>query len=155
MYRLYKSEYNPNSLSGTVGGGIGSATLSGYMGELFYHVSAPPSGTNDTFYQYRKVFIKNDYSRSSTYTRVWIDAIEHGEQIAIAKSASLTDSITSPTGTPIGVSGWVSPSNFAEGLSLGTIPSNTYTGIWIRQGLSGITSPDPYATFRLYVGGVI
>lgn len=155
MYKLYKPEYNPNALTGTVGGNIGSQILSGYVGELFYHVSSPPSGVNDTVYQYRKVFIKNNYSKSSTFTRVWIDSIEHEEQISIATSSSLSDTASSPTGTPAGVSNWVSPSSFAEGLNLGTIPSNTYTGIWIRQSLSGISNPDPYATFRLYVGGVI
>jgi len=155
MYKIYKPEYNPIALTGTVGGGIGSQTLSGYMDELFYHVSSPPSGTNETVYQYRKVFIKNDYTKSSTFTRIWIDSIEHEDQISIAKSVSLSDTSASPTGAPAGVTNWVSPSNFAEGLSLGTIASNSYTGIWIRQALSGITNPDPYATFRLYVGGVI
>jgi hypothetical protein len=155
MYKLYKPEYNPNSLTGTVGGNIGSQLLSGYLGELFYHISTPPSGVNETTYQYRKVFIRNTYSRSSTYTRVWIDAVEHEDQISVAKSSALSDTSSSPTGSPAGVSGWVSPSSFAEGLSLGTIPPNTYTGIWIRQALSGVSTPDPYATFRLYVGGVI
>lgn len=155
MFEIYHSEYNPRNLTGTVGGGIGSSQLSGYLGELFYHIEVPPSGTDTASNQYRKVFIKNTYPNSSAYTRVWIDAVEHQGQISIAKSSGLSDFSSTPTGTPVGVSGWTSPTNYAEGINLGTIYSNTYTGIWIKQTLSGICVEDAYATFRLVVGGVV
>jgi hypothetical protein len=155
MYKLYKSQYNPDNLTGQVGGNIGSATLSGYLGELFYTVSAPPSGVGTGVYQYRKVFIKNDYSTLSTFTRIWIDSAEHLEQITIAPSVSLSDTTSSPTISPVGVSGWISPTSFSQGLILGNIFPNGYTGFWIRQELSNIQSPDPYATFRLYAGGIV
>jgi hypothetical protein len=154
-YKLYKSEYNPSNLTGQVGGYISSQELSGYVNELFQSVTSPPSGIDTTAYQYRKVFIKNEYTSTSTNTRVWIDAVEHPEQISLARSTGLGDTHTSSTGESIGISGWSSPSNYAEGVSIGTLTSNASTGLWIRQALSGISSPDPYATFRIYVGGII
>lgn len=155
MFKFYKSEYNPPSLTGQVGGDISSEMLSGYIGELFYNVSVPPSGVNTTFYQYRKVFIKNEHAALSSNTRLWIDAIEHPSQISIALSLGLDDISSTATGQPVGVSGWVAPSNYAEGLSIGTLNSNAYTGVWVRQALSGISTPDPYASFRIYAGGIV
>jgi len=155
MFKLYKSEYNPSNLTGQVGGGIGNDLLSGYIGELFYHVAVPPSGIDITAYQYRKVFVYNGHDTSSTYTRVWIDSLEHTDQISIANSATLSDLSVSSTGAPTAASGWVLPTNYAEGTYLGTLAPNAYTGFWIRQSLSGINNPDPYATFRIYVGGIV
>lgn len=155
MYQIYHAEYNPNNLTGVVGGDIGTSLLSGYIGELFYEITSPPSGLDTTEYQYRKVFIRNTHTTTSYYTRVWIDAAEHIEQLSLATPTGLVDSSPTPTDQPTGVSGWTTPENYAEGLSLGTLTVNGYTGLWIRQSLSGITSPDPYATFRLYVGGII
>ena len=154
-FDIYKPEYNPSNLTGQVGGNIGSEVLSGYVNELFQYVVSPPSGINTTAYQYRKIFIKNTYDGTSTNTRVWIDAIEHEEQISMSISASLADTSSSSTGQPIGVSSWRSPSNYAEGVSIGTLTPSAYTGVWLRQALSGVSNPDPYATFRIYVGGII
>lgn len=154
-FQIYKSEYNPSDLTGQVGGNIGSEILSGYINELFQHVSSPPSGLATTSYQYRKVFVKNAYTSTSTNTRVWVDAIEHVDQISLAGSTGISDIGATSTGEPIGISGWVSPSNYAEGISIGTLTSNASTGVWIRQALSGVSTPDPYATFRIYVGGIV
>jgi len=154
-FEIYKPEYNPSNLTGQVGGNIGSEMLSGYVNELFQHVTSPPSGLDDTAHQYRKIFIKNGYTSTSTNTRVWVDAIEHVDQISLASSTGLTDTSDSSTGIPAGISGWTSPSNYAEGLSIGTLTANAYTGVWVRQALSGISTPDPYATFRIYVGGIV
>ncbi len=155
MFEVYKSQYNPTNLTGQVGGGIGTEMLSGYLGELFYHIATPPSGIDEIVYQYRKVFVKNTYAVQSTYTRVWIDSLEHTDQISVANSYTLNDTASTPTGQPTNVTGWSLPTDYAEGLPLGTLNPNTSTGFWIRQALSGIASPDPYATFRLYVGGVV
>lgn len=155
MFLIYKAQYNPSNLTGQVGGDISTYQLSGYIGELFYHITAPASGVDDVTYQYRKVFFKNSYNRTSTNTRVWVDAAEHLDQLSICASYSMTDTTTTPTGQPSGVTGWVTPLNYSQGIDLGTLATNAYTGIWIRQALSGITSPDPYATFRLYVGGLV
>tara|TARA_R110002074_G_scaffold402324_1_gene607046 strand:+ start:96379 stop:96852 length:474 start_codon:yes stop_codon:yes gene_type:complete len=154
-FQIYKPEYNPSDLTGQVGGNIGSEILSGYINELFQHISSPPSGLDTTSYQYRKVFIKNEHTSTSTNTRVWVDAIEHVDQISLAESTGVEDSSTSSTGEPVGISGWRSSSNYAEGVSLGTLTSNAYSGVWIRQALSGVSTPDPYATFRIYVGGIV
>lgn len=153
-FKIYKSEYNPSNLTGQVGGDISSSTLSGYIDELFYNISTNPEGI-DTTYQYRKVFIKNEYATQSTNTRIWIDALEHDDQISLCVATGLTDTSTSPTGEPLGVTSWSLPRNYAEGIDLGSIGPSTYSGVWIRQSLSGVTSPDPYATFRIYVGGIV
>lgn len=155
MFLIYKSEYNPSNLTGMVGGNISSAELSGYLGELFYTVSAPPSGTTSTAYQYRKVFIKSTYESNATETKVWLDAVEHSEQISICLCSGLADYSSTPTGQPPSITGWTVPTTYANGLSLGTMAPNSYTGVWIRQSLSGIVNADPYATFRFYVGGII
>lgn len=155
MFKVYKPEYNPANLTGIVGGGISSYPVSGYLNELFYHIDAPASGIDTSTVQYRKVFVKNTYSSTSTYTRVWIEAIEHEDQIYIANCTGLVDSTLSPSTPPSGVSGWTAPSNYTEGLNLGTLNPNGYTGFWLQQYLSGISDPDPYATFRLRIGGII
>lgn len=155
MFLIYHSQYNPSNLTGAVGGDIGSTQLSGYLNELFYHVAVPPSGINTTSHQYRKVFIKNTYPNSSTNTRIWLDSVEHEQQISISRSASLSDTSTTPTGQPSTVTGWVTPYNYSEGLNLGAITTNAYTGFWIRQSLSGIYYEDPFATFRLNIGGLV
>lgn len=154
MFKIYKSLYNPSNLTGQVGGNISSSELSGYLGELFYHVSAPPSGLDDVFNQYRKVFFKNTYDRTATEVRVWIDAAEHLDQLSIANSTGLSDTLITATGTSE-LTGWRSPTTYTDGVILGTLPVNAYTGVWIRQSLSGISSPDPYSTFRIYVGGIV
>ena len=65
-------------------------------------------------------------------------------------------STTFPTGEPTGVNTWVSPADYNAGLVLGTLSGNGGTsGLWIRQTLSGINVGDPYASFRVYVGGLI
>jgi hypothetical protein len=154
MFVFYKPEYSPTTLSGQVGGNIGTTVLSGYLGEVFAYVDAPPSGIDPVF-QYRKLFIKNTYTSTIGYTRVWLDAVEHPEQITVANSLFYNDYTSGSTFAPTGVSGWISPSNFLSGLDLGTLRPNSTTGFWIRQTLSGIESADPYATLRLYVGGVL
>lgn len=153
-YGFYKPLSNPAGLTGTVGGNISSYQFSGQLAELFAHVSAPPSGL-DPVYQYRKIFIKNEFSSSSANTRVWLDAVDRPEQIAIALGTALADSTTSPTGQPASVTGWVSPYNYVNGISLGTLAVNGYTGIWVRQTLTGIVESDPYCTLRIYAGGAI
>lgn len=155
MFDIYKSEYNPSDFTGQVGGGIGTEVLSGYLNELFQHVTAPPSGLDDVAFQYRKIFIKNTHPTTSTNTRVWIDAIEHSEQITIDNASGLADTTYASTGEPIGVTGWKETSNYADALSIGTLSANASTGVWLRQTLSGIDNPDPYATFRIYVGGLV
>jgi hypothetical protein len=155
-FEVYKSEYNPSSLIGQVGGDIGTEVLSGYIDELFYTITATPEDTDITTYQYRKLYIKNEYSTPSTNTRVWIDALEHEDQISLSLSTGFTGTISNPTGEePVGATGWQLPTNYAEGIDIGTLPSNGYTGVWVRQSLSGISIPDPYATFRVYIGGLV
>lgn len=155
MFKVYKPENNPANLTGQVGGNISPYLVSGYLNEIFYHIDAPASGAPVTTVQYRKVFVKNTYSSTSTYTRVWIEAIEHEDQIYIANCTGLVDATTSPVTPPSGVSGWVAPSNYTEGLDLGTLNPNGHTGFWLQQYLSGISNPDPYATFRLRIGGIV
>lgn len=155
MFVFYKSQYNPEGLSGTVGGQISTTPLSGYIGEVLANVEAPPEETSVSSNQYRKIFVKNEYATSSEHTRLWLDAVEHPAQIYLAVDATTGGTISSPLTAPSGVSVWSAPSNYAEGIDLGTISRNGYKAIWIKQMLSGITEPDPYATFRLYVGGIV
>lgn len=154
MYNFYKPQYNPQNLTGVVGGAITSVAFSGYLNELFYHVAAPPSGASG-FFQYRKLYIKNEFLTSSTETRVWIDAIDHSEQVYISLSSGINDTISTPSIEPSGIIEWLTPTDYAEGLELGTLNINSYTGIWLKQTLSGIQEEDPFATFRLYVGGIV
>lgn len=151
MFKTYLPEYNPNNLTGQVGGTVSSLALSGYIDELFPYVSAPPTGSNEVFVQYRKVFIKNEYETDSSTTRVWIEGAEHLNQISVGIGGA-SDTISSATGIP-SVSIWATPTSYSNGLEIGTIAANTASGIWLRQTLSGIVNPDPYVTFRLYIGG--
>lgn len=151
-FLAYLPEYNPSNLTGTVGGSISATQFSGYVNELFYHVSTPPSGAESGFFQYRKLYLKNVSSSNFLDCRVWLDSVEHPEQIKIQLASGL-DTSSTPITAPNITGTWESPSNYSEGISLGNLTINNYTGIWIRQYLSGISEEDPYATFRLSCGG--
>jgi hypothetical protein len=155
MFKFYLPQFNPDNLTGQVGGVTSAVPVSGYLGELFVHVSAPPSGTQVGATQYRKVFLKNEFTAQSTITRIWLDAVEHLGQISVALEDSVGDTSTDPVTEPTNVTGWVSPTNYSEGLEIGTLAANNSTGLWIRQTLSGISIADPYATVRLYGGGLV
>lgn len=149
----YLPEYNPRNLTGTVGGAISSTQFSGYVNELFYHVSAAPSGSESGSYQYRKLYIKNTDSDIYYGTKVWLSSVEHVDQISLYLASGL-DTTTAATVAPSGLTGsWLSPSNYSDGIAMGDLRVGGYTGVWIRQYLSGISEEDPYATFRLRVGG--
>lgn len=154
MYGFYKPADNPAGLSGTVGGARSAYRLSGYLGELFAPVTAPPEGVSGAF-QYRKLYVRNEFSTTSTYTRVWIDQADHEDQISLAIENVYQSSSTSPLTAPTGLSVWHSPTNYVNGLEIGTLTANAATGIWLRQELSGVLEEDPFATFRVCVGGII
>lgn len=149
---LYISENNPEDLTGVVGGAITSTPLSGYVSELFYHVSAPPSGLDDPSYQYRKIFVKNEFGSHTSEVRLWLDAVEHSGQVHVTTG---TSSDTSYVDTEPTVDDWHYPSNYSNGIALGDLAMGSSQSVWIRQTLSGITTPDPYATFRIVVGGLV
>lgn len=149
--KLYHSEYNPSGLSGTVGGDISSNEYSGFWSEVISYTTAPPTGTTGLT-QYRKIYLKNETSANRTQIRVWLDAVEHPSQIKIAL-ASGTDSLSDPTGNLSGYT-WTAPANYINGLDIGSLGTGEYTGIWIQQTLSGISSGDNYAAFRLYIGAL-
>lgn len=154
MYTFYKPSNNPAGLSGSVGGSISSTQLNGQLGELFAHVEGPPEGVSGV-YQYRKVFVKNEYASISTYTKAWFDQADHIDQISMALELSGSETVSSPLVSPTGIGVWSTPTNYVDGLSLDTLSISQSTGLWIRQYLTGISEEDPFATCRLYVGGII
>lgn len=151
MYKLYIPEHNPNNVTGQVGGAISETLVSGYVDEVFPHVAAPPSGQTDPFIQYRKVFIKNEYESDSSNTRIWVEGAEHLDQIEVGLGTS-SDVIVNGTTAP-SVSLWRSPTSYSNGLEIGALSKNSSVGVWLKQSLSGVINPDPYVSFRLYVGG--
>lgn len=155
MFIFYKSQLNPSNVTGEVGGNISSYVLSGYLNELFPRVDAPPVESTGEYIQYRKIFIKNEYESSSTNTRIWLDAEQHRGQISIASISGASYSITNGLTEPTGISSWTNGRNYAEGLNLGTLSANSSTGVWIRQVLSNITEEDPFASVRIYIGGIV
>ena len=155
MYNFYKAEYNPNNLTGQVGGSSTTINLSGYLGELFPRVDAPPTESDRVYTQYRKIFIKNEYDSTSNNTRLWLDAEQHRGQIAIAVQTGVSYSITSGSVEPTGISSWANPQNYANGLEIGTLTANSITGVWVRQTLTSITEPDPFVSLRLHIGGIL
>jgi len=156
-FGLYHTSANPTGLSGSVGGAISSTGIVGTLGELFAYVDSPPSGTTDPVFQYRKVHIKNISANVITGIYTWLDGVEHTGQIDIGVERETDQSITAPTGSaqaPTNVT-FSDPYNFSGGTFIGTLTGSESTGIWIRQTLSGIHSPDPYATFILNFGGIV
>lgn len=155
MFKFFKSLHNPSNLTGSVGGEISTVELSGYLGELFAYVASPPEETTGAYYQYRKIFVKNEHEFSSTNTRLWLDAEQHPGQISISIQTGGSATMANATTEPSGISSWTNPTNYSEGIEIGTISPNAHTGIWLRQTLSNITEPDPYASLRLYIGGIV
>lgn len=152
MFEYYLPEHNPDNLTDQVGGEVSSVNLSGYLGEVFTHVVVPPEGA-DGVVQYRKVFIKNAHSFTSTQTRIWLDAVEHPDQISVALGTN-TDTIADATTEPSSVT-WSTPSNYSDGLTIGDMGPGDASGVWIRQTISGVSESDAYATFRLNIGGIV
>jgi hypothetical protein len=153
-FKFFKSQFNPTGLTGKVGGSIVETELSGYLGELFAHQYAYPIESTGAVVQYRKVFVKNEYSMTSTDTRIWLDAQHTSGQIYLAlQTGSLgTGSVQRP---PSDLYGWVAPNSYSGGLNIGTLHPTESTGIWLRQTLTSIESSNPYTSLRLYVGGIV
>lgn len=151
-FKFYKPLQHPTGLTGTVGGGISTQLVSGYVGEVFAHASSPPSGTSEVFEQYRQVYIKNEYGHQLSNVRVYVVDAEHPEQISIGLASGLAQTTSSPTGAPDNVT-FVQGYSYQSGISLGTLTNNSYSGVWIKIALSGIHVSDPYASFTLKAGG--
>jgi hypothetical protein len=154
-FSFYLPESNPSTTGSQIGGAITSSPLSGYLGELFPRIEAPPVNSSLSFVQYRKIFVKNEYNFGSANTRLWLDAEQHRGQIAVAVQTGVSDTIANALAVPSGISDWASPTNYSNGLEIGTLGSNSYTGVWVRQTLTDISEPDPYASLRLYIGGLL
>lgn len=152
MLKFFISEYNPRHLTGQIGGGI-ATELSGYLGEVFCNVQAPPVESTGTYYQYRKIFLKNEYNFTLSNVKIWLDAEQYPGQISLAGQTGTSYSISNATVEPTGISPWAHAVNYADGLEIGTFSSNYYTGIWLRQSLTNIQEPDPFVSLRLYAGG--
>lgn len=155
MFKFFKASYNPQNLTGEVGGNISSSELSGYLGELFQRVDSPPAESTGEYNQYRKIFVKNTYDSSSVNTRLWLDAEHHRGQISLAIQTGESYSIGNGLVEPSGISNWTNGRNYSEGVEIGTLASNSSTGVWIRQSLSNITEEDPFASVRIHIGGII
>jgi|TARA_R110000824_G_scaffold48294_1_gene136520 hypothetical protein len=151
-WEFYHTSNNPTGLTTTVGGTISTNFLAGNLNELFTYVDAPPSGTDLSTTQYRKIHIKNPSSTTLTGVRMWLDSIEHDDQIAIG--IEVTGGQDAPNANTLPTSVIFSqPTTYNTGVSLGTLAASFHTGIWLRQTLSGIHEPDPYASFRVNIGG--
>lgn len=151
-WEFYHTTNNPTGLTETVGGTISTNFLAGNLNELFTYVNAPPSGTDLSTIQYRKLHIKNPSSATLTGVRLWVDAVDHDDQIAIGVEVTGGQDTVNANTLPTSVS-FSQPITYNTGLSLGTFVPNFHTGVWVRQTLSGIHEPDPYATFRINIGG--
>ena len=153
-FRFYKSEFNPTGLTGLVGGDVTVDELSGYLGELFAYQYAYPADTTGAVVQYRKLFVKNTYGTTATDTRLWFDAEHVSGQMSVALETGEinTGLVTYP---PPGLSGWAYPQDYTGGFRLGDLTSNEYVPIWLRQTLVNIETTNPYASLRIYVGGVV
>ena len=152
MFEFFHPQNNPGDLTGLVGGNITTQRLTGYLGEVFTHVESPPTGIDMTGTQYRLVYVRNTSTTPLVDCRVWLEDLEHPEQISLTTGAStLTANATTEPAT---IGTWESPTSYQQGFSIGNLGAGASQGIWLRQQLSSITEPDPYATFRLVVGGV-
>jgi hypothetical protein len=143
-----------NSLTGHVGSGISTGRFVGTINEIFAHVPAPPSGTDNVFYQYRKVYIKNTYLTTVAGVGAWIEAGEHPEQLDVGLETTANQFITSPTGAPTSIN-WIHATGYRSALQIGSLAPSASSGIWIRQTLSGIEQPDGYVAAILYSAGVV
>ncbi len=154
---FYRPLSNATGLTGFVGGQISTGRLYGVLNELFAHVPSPPSGTIGVYNQYRKVYIKNEYVTPVINIVAWVEGAEHPEQLYLGLETSTSQEITGALIAPSGISGsgWYTTSGYGHGMPIGSMGPSAATGIWIKQELSGINYPDPYATFTLKVGGQV
>lgn len=152
---LYNTTYNPTGLVGTVGGAADTGSLVvGTVRELFSHVYSAPSGVGDPHYQYRKVHVQNLSNESYENVRIWLDAVEHEDQISVGFEKSWNSTVSSPTTEPSEVD-WSSAGSYVSGQEAsGVFSPGAVTGVWIRQKLENIQESDPYSSFRIVVGGL-
>ena len=152
---FFNTAYNPTGFQGTVGGSAQTGSpVQGQLRELFAHVESPPSGIGDPAYQYRKVHVQNLSNDTYEHVRIWLDAVEHPDQISIGFEESWNSSVSDPTTEPSTVT-WTSATSFVSGQEAsGNFSPGTITGVWIRQKLENIQEPDPFVSFRIYVGGL-
>ena len=156
-WEWHHTTHNPTGLASAVGGDITGALLQGNLNELFAYISAPPSGSSAGIEQYRKIHVKNISSFTLTGVRLWLDAVEHSGQIDIGiEELNATQTISDATGAAPTSVLFGRPIDFNSGTGIGTssFPPNHSTGVWIRQTLTGVDEPDPYASLRLTVGGI-
>ena len=151
-WEFFHTTNNPTGLTDTIGGAISTSALAGNLNELFTYVDAPPSGTDLSAIQYRKFHIKNASTTTLTGVKVWVDAIEHSDQIAIGIESGNAESIANASTAPTSVE-FFQPQAYTTGLLLDGLVTSYHTGVWIRQILSGNHEPDPYASFRVNIGG--
>ena len=156
-WEFYHTTSNPTGMVGLVGGDITGSLIQGNLNELFAHVDAPQSGISTADVQYRKLHVKNTSSSTLSGVRIWLDSLEHSDQITMGlQSVSFTGNstlIASPTTAPDSVV-FSQPINYTGGLDAGVFAPAYTTGLWIKQSLQGIHEPDLYSSFRVNVGGI-
>ena len=127
-------------------------TIAALANQMFDDVTKDESDTGMT--DYRLVYIKNDSVDTKKEVKLWIASNATGEDsVSIgldpagvsAAGAIIADENTAPVGVT-----FTAPSTDAAALSIGTMVSADYYGIWIKRLVpSGVTTAVPDDNFSL------
>jgi hypothetical protein len=134
QYRLSGGAANSNPLTSL--GGAKSSVSSGTT--LFDDV--PSSEATSGHIEYRCVYVHNNNGTDSYLdpVRIWISTNTPSPsttiEIGLGTSAlnATEQTVANETTAPVGVT-FSAPSNFASGISLGTIPAGQHRAVWLRR----------------------
>lgn len=129
-----------------------SIEISGLANQIFDDISKDESDVGMT--DYRLIYIKNDSVDAKKAVKVWIGSNATGEDsVSIgldpagvsAAGAIIADELTAPSGVTFSA-----PSTDASALTIGTLVSADYYGIWIKRLVPPeVTTAVPEDTFSL------
>lgn len=155
--KLYGSVEMPDNDDDVNGGAIDTANeITGVLGEVFTDAYSDEAG-GDTFYQYRKVFFRNESATSDLGSaKIWIAADPQSHlQIELEATKGGNDTSTDRTTAPGGYTFYDATS---EETAL-TVPGDTLgnsenIGVWLKLEIPAAQSPLNNVLLQLTIKGL-
>ena len=149
-FEFLHAEYNPNGLTGNVGGNITETELIPSVNELFVPIDTSTVG--ESYYQYRKCWARQIAGHFSTLS-VELSNLEQTGRIGYAMESGAIITGDSPTGMPTGLTEGDFFGNVEASINIGTgVPGDEF-GIWLRHLHCSGSDPDSIYSFGIRIIG--